>query len=293
MLVAYTIEAVMASAYLIAFLSSKDLRNLDDESTDLPQQDNRAPPSRLIQAFRGTIINFIESALLFSFAMLIASIFIAVGNIRHVDYDSSRYSMVLATLMSLFSAAVVLSVWPLQSGILRRKSLRKFTASALFILVISETYVRDSAKNENDWEIQCFEVAGEGYKKVVEALPWIPFGFGALVILIGLSDRLLQCSEIYKKITIPNLTFDFSLGWIVAGYGFASTWALFAIFLDLRQRIKSAAGTSYQENEWGFGQIMAVGNWAPVLIEFLYILFCEFEDIRELLENANNYDSWT
>jgi hypothetical protein len=41
---------------------------------------------------------------------------------------------------------------------------------------------------------------------------------------------------------------------------------LFAIFVVVRQQIKRAAGDSYEENEWGFGQVLAIGIWAPVLL---------------------------
>jgi hypothetical protein len=282
MLIGYIIEAGLAAGYLIAFVLSKELRSLKENPEDFLQKPKNILMSRLVEAFAGTITNFIDSALLFSFAMLAATILIAAGNIRGIDHDFSKYSLALAQLTSLFSVAVVLSVWPLQWRTLRRKWLRNVNGTVLYIVALAAVWIRGKAMNENTWDIHCLHVAGKAYWEGVVALLIIP---GAILLLFSgtmASLALLERLRIYKNCSFPNLPFDISLGWIIALYGFGSTWTLFAIFVDLRQRIQNAAGDSYQENQWGFGQVLAVGSWAPVIIEFLYILICEFAKFRVL-----------
>jgi len=290
MLVGYTMEAVMAILYLIAFLSSKELRTLEDYTKYSSQK--KDPNSRIVQAVRGTITNFIESSLLFTFSVLIATMLIGVGNIRGVDIYFSKYSMALAQLTSLFSGAVVLSVWPLQWQSLRRKKLRKGIGFALYALTLAAIYVQNNANNESTWDMHCFQVAGDTYWKGMAALVIIPAGIWFLTILAVFLDSFFEKLEIYRNWSSPSLPFDIPFGWIIAFYGFASTWALFGIFLDLRERIKNAAGDSYQENQWGFGQVLAVGTWAPVIIEFFYILLCKFTKSKVGFEFVKKWGSW-
>ncbi len=50
----------------------------------------------------------------------------------------------------------------------------------------------------------------------------------------------------------------------------------------LRQKMKDLAGSEYNEDSWGFGQIYALSTWFPILISFGYIFF------RESLNFINN-----
>jgi hypothetical protein len=47
-------------------------------------------------------------------------------------------------------------------------------------------------------------------------------------------------------------------------------WAGFAILILLRIGMWKMAGDDYEENKWGFGQIVAVGLWISVVAELLY-----------------------
>ncbi|KAK4203896.1 hypothetical protein QBC40DRAFT_250740 [Triangularia verruculosa] len=40
----------------------------------------------------------------------------------------------------------------------------------------------------------------------------------------------------------------------------------------VRQKVSEIAGPSLQEQEWGFGQVMALSTWVPAVLDFAVIL---------------------
>lgn len=47
-----------------------------------------------------------------------------------------------------------------------------------------------------------------------------------------------------------------------------------AIFVYFRNKINHAGGALTKDQEWSFGQVLALATWAPVCVEFLY-LWCQ------------------
>lgn len=47
-----------------------------------------------------------------------------------------------------------------------------------------------------------------------------------------------------------------------------SLWVDVVAFVDIRAVVNRVAGESYSENEWGFGQIIAVTAWLPMVGQF-------------------------
>jgi hypothetical protein len=48
-------------------------------------------------------------------------------------------------------------------------------------------------------------------------------------------------------------------------------WTGVAILIVLRVGIHKLAGNDYAENQWGFGQVAAVGLWLPVFVEWVHV----------------------
>jgi hypothetical protein len=57
---------------------------------------------------------------------------------------------------------------------------------------------------------------------------------------------------------------------IASGYICLMWWCL-ARFITLRQAIKKNAGTSSQDCEWSFEQVLGLASWVPVLVELAYV----------------------
>ncbi|KAK1782957.1 hypothetical protein QBC45DRAFT_175109 [Copromyces sp. CBS 386.78] len=47
-----------------------------------------------------------------------------------------------------------------------------------------------------------------------------------------------------------------------------SMWVDVMAFIDIRAVASHVAGNSYSENEWGFGQIITVTGWLPMVVQF-------------------------
>lgn len=62
----------------------------------------------------------------------------------------------------------------------------------------------------------------------------------------------------------------------VAWVNLVIMWAVFFYFAQLRVAIIETAGGTDEQNDWAFGQVLALATWVPVVAEFLYIFICEF-----------------
>lgn len=56
----------------------------------------------------------------------------------------------------------------------------------------------------------------------------------------------------------------------------AIMWALLILFERYRNSIQNAKGGSDTDSEWTFGQVLALATWAPVFVDLVGILICEF-----------------
>ncbi|KAK3948210.1 hypothetical protein QBC32DRAFT_373738 [Pseudoneurospora amorphoporcata] len=63
------------------------------------------------------------------------------------------------------------------------------------------------------------------------------------------------------------------LGGLLVLGSFALVWIAFSFFFYLRIRVESLAGPSYAENEWGFGQIVAIAAWLPLFGQIGMVVF--------------------
>ena len=85
-----------------------------------------------------------------------------------------------------------------------------------------------------------------------------------------------------------------------------ATYGLFAIIIDirfvlfLRHQEKDISTSGYDEDTWGYGQILAVFVWVPVFVEYIYIYGFQRHfwgsadrNAREIREERNSYEEPT
>lgn len=60
----------------------------------------------------------------------------------------------------------------------------------------------------------------------------------------------------------------------VAWVNCALMWAVLACLTEMRQNIIEVADGLDTENEWKFGQVMAIATWGPVASDFFFLLMC-------------------
>jgi len=74
------------------------------------------------------------------------------------------------------------------------------------------------------------------------------------------------------------------LWWLViAGVNLVGMWTYLVLFTEYRRLIVERAGYSQQDTRWSVGQVLALFTWAPVLVDFLYILLRKFSVTVSLL----------
>ena len=74
-----------------------------------------------------------------------------------------------------------------------------------------------------------------------------------------------------RAVRAVRSVWDLGIAWL----SMLLAWALLAYFTVLRHKIIHSAEEVNSGNEWGFGQMLALATWAPVVLEFLYIVICE------------------
>ena len=64
--------------------------------------------------------------------------------------------------------------------------------------------------------------------------------------------------------------------WIVCVYGFISLWLTLGSLIWIRYLVQQKIGISGPERSWGFGQVMALSTWVPVIVFMAEIFICKF-----------------
>jgi len=62
--------------------------------------------------------------------------------------------------------------------------------------------------------------------------------------------------------------------WLVSTFSLAVSWTSAAAIIRSRHQSQNVAGDDYMENEFGYGQILALLIWLPVLLEYVYFAYC-------------------
>jgi hypothetical protein len=63
--------------------------------------------------------------------------------------------------------------------------------------------------------------------------------------------------------------------WFGMAFGFASMWTVLGLFTRFHIELIEASGELNWEVQWGFGQVMALGTWASVIVDFFFIWICK------------------
>lgn len=265
---------------------------------------------RTLDSFRGSLDGFLTASMLMSIAMLIAAVWTSIvhGKERKIPagqkvlpyFGSALYDMILSLLAASFSIFPVLLLYALMG---RRNSdgsrnhekttnrtdkhrvwLRRGVLGVMWVLAAAEVYL--APRGESDYEQRhdanqeanrdiCNQRGGTTYWHAMKA---------AQVLIIGMPlTWLVLTSFVITGFGIPGLA---ERPWVrrwrsvwrlgIAWLNMLLMWALLAYFTMLRSRIIEASGGLDDENQWGFGQLLALATWVPVAAEWLYIFICEF-----------------
>jgi len=101
--------------------------------------------------------------------------------------------------------------------------------------------------------------------RIVDAI--ITRGQGGGILRQGIRSLCQKVSHIYQQPSVMYLMVAVPLC-----LGAGLMWA-FWMLRKLQQQLASTAGGSYEGNEWGFGQVMAITVFVPVGAEMLFVAY--------------------
>jgi Na+/melibiose symporter-like transporter len=188
------------------------------------------------------------------------------------------YDIKLALLTTLFSALPLYLLALIGDQHKRRRWQRYALVLLAYVLCVVLTFYSPRAEwdygIEKATKIECDNRGGNTYRKgvhalqsIVIALPavWTPLWF---IIRNPFNIERLSHS---KWLTRARPWFLVTSGTLTL----VGMWALLGSFIQLRSQVIDAAGDSDQSNQLGFGQVLALFIWAPLVVALGYTILCE------------------
>lgn len=307
MVLTYYAEAILATLHFFVLAVDRFLR---DAASHHPRSSfsQRHPPFRpsprkasfsLIDALRGSADSFLDGAVLFAGAMLVAGVFENAYAARSYGKDTFIYETLLSLLLpvfSLFPAALLHGVVVGQ----RRVWLRRAIWITLGILGVSVAVLATStfhairgkqsgeatATSTSDqqggdalaafdnsgqaWELLCMPADTVGVRVALKVTA-VVVGVGGLLWAVFVANFLrVPALEKYRALVWLR-----GVWWIViSALALGAMWTYLVLFTRYRRLIVDRAGPAPQDTKWTFGQVLALATWLPVAIDFVYIFLC-------------------
>jgi hypothetical protein len=264
MLAAYVIQAILITFYIPALLVARFGLCPKGATTAL---------GRILLAVKHSTVSFMDASLVLGIAMLSASL-ISLAQ-RDVPTSSATALMLLMPFSSVLPVALLQLA---ASNMLRRSrgvrlSWMLITILMIIVLTMSRWMIvsafegDDKNFEQTDWEESCLD---QSYLKRVLEFSQV---FAILLVLdtggflVGSYIKILQhwpSASWIVRLTVP-------VWWIAVVTAFLAMWVCLGWFIHFQNKRNSMAGEENKDTEWSFGQILAVGTWVPVVVEFAYI----------------------
>jgi len=244
-------------------------------------------PYRLSAAMHGSLDEFLNSAIVFALSMLAASIFENAFNTMTQGVETTVYATLLSMLLPLFTVFPVAILQATARGTLRRSRLRVAIWVLMIVLMVIVCVLAMAAfKFLNHTEKggfyirispqQNFERWCAPTEQEFSVLPAIYTGAATFAFTFAFWFIVVRD---HYFIGIPffgphrGLNKMREVWWlVVAGLNLIGMWTYLVLFTEYRRLIVQLAGYSQQDTRWSVGQVLALFTWAPVVVDFLYIL---------------------
>ncbi|KAL2109595.1 hypothetical protein VUR80DRAFT_2269 [Thermomyces stellatus] len=172
------------------------------------------------------------------------------------------------------------------SSVGHRAWIRQTAMFIIWVLITAEVFLsprgnldydfRDDAAEDSSYNI-CNKRGGVRYWQSMKAAQWLVIGAPLLWMVItaflvtGFGVPGLASSRLVRKV---RSVWDLAVAWL----NLLLAWGLLGYFTIFRNKIIDTAEEVDSGNEWGFGQILALATWMPVVLEFLYVLIWGIEN---------------
>ena len=262
--------------------------------------------ARLIESFQESVNTFLDASLIFAASMLGAAVVRHASFIHGTKYTA--YGMLGSVFMSAYSIFPAMILQSVADGP-KQHWVRHF----LWLVVIAfsvtvevlyrgafglrkfldqhhtDTLEQQSPFNDILWPEQCEK------KNIIEGMR-IALTVGHLILSINLiwwfyylvlaaiPARWKEAWNTRPKACRMKLDWRTCFRIVDGLLCLASACFFIALFHKYRKSVLELSGSD-KDNDWQFGQVLALATWVPVGVDFFAILFCEF--ISTLILNTS------
>ncbi|KAK0649943.1 hypothetical protein B0T16DRAFT_389900 [Cercophora newfieldiana] len=247
-------------------------------------------PYRLSAAMHGSLDEFLNSAIVFALSMLAASIFENAFNTKTAAIETTVYATLLSVLLPLFTVFPVAILQAASRGTLRRSKLRVATWLLMIVLIAivcavattafraamvhidgNDFYKTPPPSPQQNFERWCAPTEAEFSVRPAIYAGILTFAATSVFWFVVVRDRRFVWIPAFGPHRVLNQIRE--TWWlVVAGLNLVGMWTYLVLFTEYRRLIVQRAGYSQQDTRWGVGQVLALFTWAPVVVDFLYIL---------------------
>jgi len=270
-LAGYYMLASFATLYLYAAIVHH-IRLIQAKPSETPQINGSVgltpPPSsrrRTIEGVLYTYPSFQDTAMPFSVLILIASLYtIATATAHQSEMTNLQIKFVLLT--SVFIRCTATLLYTCGGDERRRTRLQKWTLALVFVLsavcsLLSFAYPRYTLSS---WEYLCSQTADLEYMRPLLPLPVI--GAMNCILLYMIPSTLAKMNRQWGPYGLRATLYTTPLCGIIFAL---LMWTVLVYFTTERQRLVRASKSS-KENQFTFGQILALGTWVPAVIDLVH-----------------------
>lgn len=192
----------------------------------------------------------------------------------------SVYSGYFSFLGVLISVAALICLYPWFPGRRKYPVLTFVSIFILFIFMAITSFTFFTLDDELSYfEEFCLRKYCRSTHQIEHLLKVTPWVVAAITVFWGIVIWFIHVlrerdSHILNDYKVASVIHTLGALLVTASFGVMCT-ALF-YFLHLRTRTAELAGDSYSENEWGFGQILALVAMMPLFVQFFAICLGEF-----------------
>lgn len=273
----YLTGAILASLYVVSFLSSLYVDN--DYTTFKTRALSKEYSfwANIRSMFYNSLGAFHTGLGLLTASVLLATLFICDRKESVYDINMSRLACAVLTASYFLTLPIYLDI--------EQKSISGICFGLvrwlLFTVVVGLSSTAETSAilhGRVPFEANCWDFkASFKASSAIFAFYLIP---AVIAMLVGLTYLVWKCTKSSaEKVPVLGWLF-FRLPWRILSsvFFFIFMWTALGSLLTLRADIASVNGGGVQDSEgsWGFGQILALATWVPVMEEAIVILFSEF-----------------
>lgn len=289
---------VMAVYYLAAAFSTLYCVVLGIDRLKPFSRDSRLKHvwDKTCHAFEESLNGFIDAGLLFAIAMLVAASYRHASSRIHPDKTHSLYGLVNSSYLSIFAIFPPLLLQMVAKD-LRRLRTRlvmwffviafSITVSGLYLNLrtsqhqLEKLLIRDAATTDVFWEYDCepqkLRDALDGTLTLAQVLlglnmSWWLYWATPTAWRTRLNNAVANHQQLNNAWTLASRLIKPINGAICA----AVMWTLLGLFSGYRFNLEHIMGSSNQDGQWSFGQMLALATWVPVAIDLISIYICKW-----------------